>query len=81
MESMEGSAVGTELSSHGTPASIFFFKTHVDLISRLIEECPHSLIEHGLLALNQFLRDLVKFDLFSNFDSLSKEERKKKQRS
>jgi hypothetical protein len=35
----------------------------------------------GLLALDQVLRDLVKFDLFWDFDSLSKEERKTKQRS
>jgi hypothetical protein len=35
----------------------------------------------GILALNQVLRDLVKFDLFSNFDILSKEERRKKWRS
>jgi hypothetical protein len=35
----------------------------------------------GLLALDQVLRDLVKFDLFSDFDSLSKEERKMKWRS
>jgi hypothetical protein len=35
----------------------------------------------GLLALDQVLRDLVKFDLFQDFDSLSKEERKTKQRS
>ena len=34
-----------------------------------------------VLALDQVLRDLVKFDLFSDFDSLSKEERKMKQRS
>jgi hypothetical protein len=35
----------------------------------------------GSLALEQVLRDLVKFDLFSNFDILSKEERNMKQRS
>jgi hypothetical protein len=34
-----------------------------------------------LLALDQVLRDLVKFDLFWDFDNLSKEERKMKQRS
>jgi hypothetical protein len=35
----------------------------------------------GLLALDQVLRDLVKFDLFSEFDILSKEDLKMKQRS
>jgi hypothetical protein len=35
----------------------------------------------GLLALHQVLRDLVKFDLLWDFDSLLKEERKMKQRS
>jgi hypothetical protein len=33
----------------------------------------------GLVALDQVLRDLVKFDLFWDFNSLSKEERKMKQ--
>jgi hypothetical protein len=33
----------------------------------------------GLLALDQVLRDLVKFDLFWDFDSLSKMEHKTKQ--
>ena len=32
----------------------------------------------GLLALDQILRDLVKFDLFWDFESLSKEECKMK---
>jgi hypothetical protein len=34
-----------------------------------------------VLALDQVLRDLIKFDLFWDFDSLSKEERKTKKRS
>ena len=42
---MEGSIVGTELPAHSTSASIFYYKTHVDLSSRLIEECLHGLTE------------------------------------
>jgi hypothetical protein len=43
MEGMEGPDVGTEPPAHGTPVRIFSCKTHADLSSRLIEECPHSL--------------------------------------
>ena len=41
----------------------------------------HIEMKHRLLALHQVLRDLVKFDLFSDFDSMLKEECKMKQRS
>jgi hypothetical protein len=48
MEGVEGPTVGTEPSAYGTPMSIFSCKTHAHLSSRLIEECPHSLIERAL---------------------------------
>jgi hypothetical protein len=53
MEGMEGSTVGTEPSSHGTLASRFSYKTHVDLSSRVTEECPHSLIERASTGIFQ----------------------------
>jgi hypothetical protein len=45
MEGMEGPVMGIELSARGTPVSIFSYKTHADLSSRLIEECLQSLTE------------------------------------
>jgi hypothetical protein len=42
---MEDPVIETGLSARGTPASQFFCRAHIDLSSRLTEECMHILIE------------------------------------
>jgi hypothetical protein len=47
MEGMEGSTMGTELSTRGTPVRKFSCKTHVDMSLCLTEEFLHNMTERA----------------------------------